>query len=127
MAKWILKSEPSEYSFEQLVAEKRTAWTGIKNPLARKNLATMRAGDRALFYHTGNEKAVVGVAEILRAEGESVDIGPLRALEKPVPLATLKAKAATRNISVVRMGRLSVGALSEAEWKAVLKLSGTSV
>ena len=125
MGSWILKSEPSEYPFSKLVAEQRTAWTGIKNPLARKNLAAMKPGDVALFYHTGNEKAVVGIAKVLRADGEDVEIAPVKALAAPVPLATLKAKAKTKNISVVKMGRLSVGALSDSELKAVLELSKT--
>lgn len=107
--------------------EQRTAWTGIKNPLARKNLASMKPGELALFYHTGDERAVVGVARVLSAEGENVAIGPVKPLAQAVPLATLKAKAATKNISVVRMGRLSVGALSDQELKAVLKLSNTTL
>jgi predicted RNA-binding protein with PUA-like domain len=87
----------------------------------------MREGELALFYHTGNEKAVVGIAKVLRAQGDDVEIGPVKPLATPVPLATLKAKAATQNISVVKMGRLSVGALKDSELKAVLKLSDTSL
>jgi len=109
------------------VKEQRTSWTGIKNPVARKNLASMKPGEVALFYHTGNEKAVVGVATVLSAEGENVDIGPVKPLTEPVTLATLKAKAATKNISVVRMGRLSVGALTDKELQAILKLSNTTL
>ncbi|MBL8951582.1 MAG: EVE domain-containing protein [Myxococcaceae bacterium] len=127
MAYWIIKSEPTEYTFSQLVEEKRTAWTGIKNPVARKNLTSMKPGDVALFYHTGKDKAVVGIAKVLRAEGEDVELGPVKALAEPVTLATLKEKAATKNISVVRMGRLSVGALTEKELQAVLKLSNTTL
>jgi predicted RNA-binding protein with PUA-like domain len=123
MALWILKSEPEEYSFARLAKDKRTAWTGIKNPVARKNLATMRAGDRALFYHTGKEKAVVGIAEVVSADGENVEISAVGALRAPVPLSVLKSKAVTKKISVVRMGRLSVGALTKSEWDAVIKLS----
>ena len=87
----------------------------------------MKAGDLALFYQTGKDKAVVGIARVLKAEGEDVEIGPVKALTERVPLATLKAKAGTRNISVVKMGRLSVGALKEAELNAVLKLSNTKL
>ena len=87
----------------------------------------MRAGDLALFYHTGKEKAVVGVARVLKAAGEDVELGPVKALAAPVTLATLKAKAATKNISVVKMGRLSVGTLKDAELAAVLKLSNTTL
>jgi predicted RNA-binding protein with PUA-like domain len=127
LASWIVKSEPSEYSFARLVEEKRTSWTGIKNPVARKNLATMKAGEIALFYHTGNEKAVVGIARVLSASGEDVELGAVKAFVEPVPLATLKAKAATKNISVVKMGRLSVGALKDSELTAVLKLGKTTL
>jgi predicted RNA-binding protein with PUA-like domain len=114
-------------AFSQLVADGRTAWTGIKNPLARKNLASMKPGELALFYHTGKDKAVVGVARVLKAEGEDVELGPVKPLIEPVPLATLKAKAATKNISVVKMGRLSVGALKDSELEAVLKLGKTKL
>lgn len=128
MAYWILKSEPTEYAFAKLLADERTSWTGIKNPMARKNLRDMRPGDVAFFYHTGNDKAVVGLATVLKADGtEDIEIGPLKAVTEPVSLATLKAKAATKNISVVRMGRLSVGALTKSEFEAVLKLSKTTL
>ncbi len=85
----------------------------------------MKPGELALFYHTGKDKAVVGVARVLKAEGEDVELGPVKPLAEPVPLATLKAKAATKNISVVKMGRLSVGALKDSELKAVLQLGKT--
>lgn len=87
----------------------------------------MKAGDLALFYHTGKEKAVVGIARVLKAEGEDVELGPVKPLQTKVSLATLKAKAGTKNISVVKMGRLSVGALKDEELAAVLKLSNTKL
>lgn len=87
----------------------------------------MKEGDLALFYHTGSDKAVVGLARVVKADGTDVELGPVKALNEPVPLATLKAKPGTQNISVVKMGRLSVGALTEAELKAVLKLSNTTL
>lgn len=87
----------------------------------------MKPGELALFYHTGKEKAVVGIAEVLSASGEDVTIGPVKPLVEPVPLSVLKAKAATKNISVVKMGRLSVGALRDAEFAAVLKLGKTTL
>lgn len=87
----------------------------------------MKAGEVALFYHTGNEKAVVGIARVLAASGGDVELGAVKPLAEPVALATLKAKAATKNISVVKMGRLSVGALKDSELAAVLKLSNTKL
>jgi predicted RNA-binding protein with PUA-like domain len=127
LASWIVKSEPTEYSFAQLVEDQRTAWTGIKNPLARKNLQAMKPGELALFYHTGHEKAVVGIARVSSVSGAEVELSPVKLLAMPVPLSVLKAKAATKNISVVKMGRLSVGALKETELAAVLKLSNTTL
>ncbi len=135
MAYWIVKSEPTEYSFTQLVKDKRTAWTGIRNFQARNNLRQMKPGELALFFHTGKEKAVVGIAKILTAaapdptaKGEDfskVDLGPYKALAEAVPLATLKAQPALKGLSILKQGRLSVGAVSDAEWKAILALSGT--
>ena len=87
----------------------------------------MQPGELALFYHTGKEKAVVGIAKILSNDGENVDIAPLKSLAEPVPLATLKSDAKTKEISVVKMGRLSVGVLTEAQFKAVLKLAKTAL
>lgn len=135
MAAWIVKSEPSSYPFSQLLEDKRTAWTGIRNFQARNNLRQMKPGETVLFFHTGAQKAVVGVAKVLTApapdptaEGEDfsfVDLGPVKPLVEPVTLAVLKANAATQEISIVRQGRLSVGELTTAELAAVLKLSKT--
>src|SRR5438552_2744255 len=135
MATWIVKSEPTEYSFAQLQQDRRTPWTGIRNFTARNNVRAMKPGDLALFFHTGAERAVVGIAKVLTAPGDdptepgegwaSVELGPVKPLNEPVPLATLKANAATKGISVVKMGRLSVGAVTPEEWAAVLKLAKT--
>ncbi len=135
MAHWIVKSEPTEYSYAQLAKDKRTAWTGIRNFQARNNLRLMKPGELALFFHTGKEKAVVGIAKVLTAaqpdptaDGEDfskVDLGPYRALEKPVPLAALKAQPSLEGLSILKQGRLSVGAVSDAEWKKILQLGAT--
>jgi predicted RNA-binding protein with PUA-like domain len=136
MAFWIVKSEPEEYSFERLREEKRTLWTGIRNFAARNNLRAMKSGEQVLFFHTGKEKAAVGVAKVVgearpdptSPKGEdwsAVELSPVKPLAEAVPLAVLKANAKTKTISVVKMGRLSVGAVTPAEWAAVLKLSGT--
>src|SRR4051812_27234777 len=131
MAFWIVKSEPEEYSFEQLLEDQRTLWTGIRNYVARNNLRAMAPGELALFFHTGKVKAAVGIAKVAsRAQADptgpkdedwaAVELVPVKALVEPVPLATLKANAKTKGISVVKMGRLSVGAVTAGEWSAVL-------
>ena len=135
MADWIVKSEPEDYAFSQLEKDKRTPWTGIRNFQARNNLRQMKAGDLALFFHTGKDKAVVGIAKVLTApapdptaKGEDfsfVELGPVKPLTEPVTLATLKATAATRDLSIVRQGRLSVGPVTKEQLAAVLKLSKT--
>jgi len=135
MAAWIVKSEPSEYPFSQLQQDQRTAWTGIRNFQARNNLRQMKVGELALFFHTGAQKAVVGIARVLTAPapdptapGEDfsfVELGPVKPLVAPVPLAALKANPITAQISIVRQGRLSVGELTKAQLAAVLKLSKT--
>ena len=136
MAFWIVKSEPEEYSFDRLREEKRTLWTGIRNFAARNNLRAMKAGELVLFFHTGKEKAAVGIAKVASEaqadptgpKGEdwaAVELAPVKPLLEPVPLAALKGNAKTKTISVVRMGRLSVGAVTPGEWSAVLKLSNT--
>lgn len=133
MTAWIVKSEPNDYPFAQLQKDKRTPWTGIRNFQARNNLRQMKPGDLVLFFHTGTQKAVVGIAKVLTdpapdptAPGEDfsfVELGPVKSLTKPVPLAALKATAATKQMSIVRQGRLSVGAVTKAELAAVLKLA----
>src|SRR5690348_18355825 len=110
MAYWIVKSEPEEYSFEQLKADKRTLWTGIRNFVARNNLRAMKSGDLALFFHTGKVKAVVGIAKVASPaqrdptgpgdeDWVAVELAPVKALSEPVPLSTLKANAKTKTIS----------------------------
>lgn len=137
MAAWIVKSEPTEYGFDHLEKDEETLWTGIRNFLARNNLRAMKKGEVVLFFHTGKEKAVVGVAKVAgapvpdpTAPGEdysAIALKPFKRLAVPVTLATLKETAATKDISVVKMGRLSVGALTDAQLTAVLKLSKTKL
>lgn len=126
---WLLKEEPAHYSFDDLVRDGRTAWTGVKNPLAQKHLRSIAGGDRIFFYHTGTEKAVVGIA---RASGAAypdpadrtgklyaVDVEPVKKLGTPVTLAAIKADRAFASFPLVRMPRLSVMPVSEAEWKRI--------
>jgi predicted RNA-binding protein with PUA-like domain len=130
MAYWLLKTEPSTYAWEDLVREGTTAWTGVSNPQAQGNLRAMRAGDRAIVYHSG-EKRAVGVAEVVRTaypdpgggDGVCVDVKALAPLAAPVPLAALKQEPTFEGSALVRQGRLSVVPLSPAEWRELFALA----
>ncbi len=126
---WLVKEEPTHYSFDDLERDGGTSWTGVRNPLAQKHLRSIATGDRILFYHTGDEKAVVGIA---RAAGDAypdpadkagrlyaVDVEPVKKLKTPVTLAAIKADKAFASFALVRMPRLSVMPVSEAEWKRI--------
>jgi predicted RNA-binding protein with PUA-like domain len=131
---WILKTEPSEYSFEDLQKKKRDTWTGVRNPLALKHLRTAGAGDLALVYHTGKEKAAVGIARIAGSPypdpaGKNpaltvVDLEPVRPLENPVTLAAIKANPKLKTLELVRLSRLSVVPVSSEHWEVLMKMSG---
>ena len=137
MSAWILKSEPTVYSFDQLVAEKKTAWTGVRNFAARNHLRAMKKGDVALYFHTGDEKALVGIARVASAPGPdptapgedwtSVDVTPVKKLAESVPLSRIKATPALASLAMVRQGRLSVSPVSEVELKALLALARTKL
>ncbi len=130
---WLLKTEPSTYSFAQLQREQRTVWDGITNALALKHLAQVRKGDALLIYHTGGEKAVVGTATALSAaypdptQGDPkrlvIDLAPAAPLTRPVSLAEIKADPALRTWDLVRLPRLSVVAVSPAQRQAVMRLA----
>lgn len=130
---WLVKEEPTHYSYEDLVRDGRTSWTGVKNPLAQKHLRGIRKGDRVFYYHTGNEKTVVAIA---RAAGDAYpdpkdksgklhafDIVPVKRLPRPVTLAEIKAKPAFRDFPLVRISRLSVMPVSDREWSAIEKIA----
>jgi predicted RNA-binding protein with PUA-like domain len=126
---WLLKTEPSAYGYGDLEREGRTVWDGVKNPVALRNLRTMKAGERAFVYHTGAEKAAVGLAEIVRAAYPDpkrkdarlfvVDLKAAGRLARPVTLAEIKAMPAFEDSPLVRQGRLSVVPLTPAQWKAL--------
>jgi predicted RNA-binding protein with PUA-like domain len=130
---WLVKSEPDAYSWDDLVAEGETSWTGVRNFTARNNLRSMRAGDEVLFYHSVTDKAVVGVAKVVRAaypdpsakEGDwsTVDLAPLKPLRRPVTLGQIKARRLLENISLVRQSRLSVHAFTAAEFREIVNLA----
>jgi len=130
---WLVKSEPDAYSWNDLVKEKKTSWTGVRNFKARNNLRGMRLGDEVLFYHSVTDKAVVGIAKVVRVaypdrtakEGDwsTVDLAPVKQLRHPVSLEQIKAAPRLKNISLVRQSRLSVHALTSAEFREIVKLS----
>lgn len=126
---WLLKTEPGQYSYDDLEREGRARWDGVRNPVALKNLRAMKEGDRVLLYHTGDEKAAVGEALVVRAAYPDpkandarlvvVDLEPRGRLARPVTLAELKALDAFADSPLVRQGRLSVVPLTAVQWKLV--------
>lgn len=131
---WILKTEPTSYSYEQLARDRKTAWDGVKNPLALKHIRAMHRGDQALIYHTGKEKAIVGLAKIVSEPYPDpaaadpklvvVDVRAVKSLERMVPLAAIKAEKSLADLALVRMGRLSVVPATSAQWKRLLRMAG---
>jgi predicted RNA-binding protein with PUA-like domain len=132
-AYWILKTEPTTYSFERLLKDRRTVWDGVSNPLALKHLGEMAVGDQVLVYHTGDEKAAVGLARVVRAAYADpkandsklvvVDLEAGHPLPKPVTLAAVKADPAFADLALVRMGRLSVVPVKPEQWKRLLAMA----
>jgi predicted RNA-binding protein with PUA-like domain len=130
---WILKTEPSAYSFDRLAKEGRAVWDGVTNPLALRHLREMAVGDAVLIYHTGDEKAAVGLARVARAAYPDpksddpklvvVDIEYVRPLKHPVSLKAVKANPAFADFALVRMGRLSVVPATAEQWKQLLEMS----
>jgi predicted RNA-binding protein with PUA-like domain len=129
---WVLKTEPSEYGFADLVRERRTRWEGVSNPVALKHLRSMLEGDGALIYHTGNEKALVGRARIASAPYPDpsdpklvvVDVEAGQPLPRAVPLAAIKADPSFAELGLVRVPRLSVVPLEPDQWKRLLAMAG---
>jgi predicted RNA-binding protein with PUA-like domain len=130
---WLVKSEPSTYSWEMLLAEKETFWSGVRNYQARNNLRAMQAGDLVFFYHSVTNPAIVGIAKVSREAYQDpttednkwsvVDIVPVETLAKPVSLQTIKSVASLENIGLIRQSRLSVMPISELEWHIIRDLS----
>ncbi|MDB6151103.1 MAG: hypothetical protein JWQ44_2551 [Chthoniobacter sp.] len=129
---WIVKQEPSAYSWETFVRDGRTAWTGVRNFQARLNLQAMRKGDLVFFYHSVVGKEIVGIAKVAKTaypdpsatEGDwiCVDLVPVRALKRPVSLATIKATAKLQDLALVRQSRLSVVPVTPAHSAEILRL-----
>jgi predicted RNA-binding protein with PUA-like domain len=134
MATFLFKTEPSTYSFHDLKRDKRTVWDGVKNPVALRNMATIRKGDTVIVYHTGDEKQAVGLA---KAASEAypdpkmknpkrlvIDLAVDRALSQPITLAQVKADGMLKSSDLARLPRLSVMPLSDAQFKRLLELAG---
>jgi predicted RNA-binding protein with PUA-like domain len=130
---WLVKQEPSSYSWSDFVGEGQTAWTGVRNYTARNNLRKMQKGDEVLFYHSGEDKAVVGVARITRPayldptarEGDwsAVDLAPIKSLRRPVTLREIKSNPRLKGIPLVRQSRLSVMSLAESEFREIVMMA----
>ncbi len=127
---WLVKQEPETYSWDDLVRDGRTDWTGVRNFQARNNLRQMKAGDRVLFYHSGTGKCVVGIAEVAKAaypdptasdpQWLAVDIKPSKALNEPVPLASIRYHAKLGNMPLIRQSQLSVMPLTKDEFETIV-------
>ena len=129
---WLLKEEPTHYSFDDLVADGETRWDGVRNPLAQKHLRAVRKGDRILYYHTGKEKSIVGIARAASdaypdpkggTRAVAVDVEPVRKLARPVALSEIKGKPEFRDFALVRIPRLSVMPVTGAQWRTIEKMS----
>lgn len=134
---WILKSEPAAYSWDTFLKEKKTSWNGVRNYQARNNLSKMKIGDLAFFYHSGEERRIVGIAKVI---GEAhpdnltedprwvmVDVEPVKTLNIPVELGLIKEIPELQNIKMVRQSRLSVSELSKEEFELMLALGNTKL
>jgi len=130
---WLVKQEPSSYSWSDFVADGETSWTGVRNFAARNNLRKMQKGDEVLFYHSGDQKAVVGIAKVTRTayadptakEGDwsTVNIAAVKALRRPVTLRAIKGNPQLKRIPLVRQPRLSVMPLAESEFQEIVKMA----
>src|SRR5438094_9824306 len=130
---WLVKQEPSSYSWSDFIGEDHTSWTGVRNYAARNNLRKMQKGDEVLFYHSGEDKAVVGIAKVVRTaypdptakEGDwsTVDLAPVKPLRRPVTLHAIKSPAPLKQIALVRQSRLPVIPLAEPEFREIVKMA----
>ena len=129
---WLVKQEPSSYSWSDFVADGQTSWTGVRNYAARNNLRRMAKNDEVFFYHSGEDKAVVGIAKVIRTayrdstakEGDwsTVDLAPVKPLRRPVTLREIKSHSPLKGVPLVRQSRLSVMPLAESEFREIVKM-----
>jgi predicted RNA-binding protein with PUA-like domain len=136
MAHWLLKTEPEEFSWDDCVKRgaKGEPWTGVRNFTARRHMKTIKKGDQAFFYHTGDERQIVGIAEVIRESYPdptdekgvfvSVDVKAIKPLPKPVTLAAIKAAPRLKEMALVKYGRLSVQPVTASEWSLVCRMAG---
>jgi predicted RNA-binding protein with PUA-like domain len=137
MKHWLIKSEPSAYSWDQLVKDKRTNWSGVRNYQAANNLKAMKKGDRAFFYHSNEGTEIVGIAEIVKEAYPDptdptgrfvmVDVAAVMPVKTPVTLAQIKAEPKLKTFGLVRQGRLSVVPVADDEWALIAKMAGVKV
>ena len=131
---WLFKEEPSNYNYDALVRDGKTSWTGVRNPVAQRNLRSVKKGDKIFFYHTGDEKSVVGICRAVAdaypdpadktGKLYAVDVAPVKKLKTPVTLASVKADPRFADFPLTRVPRLSVMPVPEKEWEWILKMSG---
>ena len=134
MSYWLIKSEPSVYPWDQLVKDKKTCWDGVRNYAARIHLRAMKKGDEAFFYHSNEGMEIVGIAKIIKEAYQdptttedawvAVDVAPVRKLKNPVKHASIKAAPMLAQMALMRLSRLSVQPVTEAEWKKILQMAG---
>lgn len=134
MSYWLVKSEPNVYSFDDLVKEKQTVWSGVRNYAARIHLKAMNKGDEVLFYHSNEGMEIVGIAKVSKefyqdpttedTNWVAVDIKPVKKLKQPVPLSQIKQDKRLQEMALIRLGRLSVQPVTEKEWKIIMELAG---
>jgi predicted RNA-binding protein with PUA-like domain len=134
MAYWLVKSEPSSYSWEQLEKDKQTDWTGVRNYAARIHLNAMKKGDEVLFYHSNEGLEIVGIAKVAKEAYQdpttdetawvAVDLKPYKKLKKPVSLDIIKKDKRLKDMALVRIGRLSVQPVTDKEWNVIMELAG---
>ncbi len=134
MAHWLLKTEPNDYSWDRLVADRVAAWDGVRNHQAAHNIRAMRKGERAFFYRSAHNPAVVGVMEIVREAYSApddpsgkfvqVDVAPLKPAAREVPLAAIKAEPRLQNLALIRQSRLSVVPVDDESWRLICHMAG---
>jgi predicted RNA-binding protein with PUA-like domain len=128
---WLVKSEPSVYSWEQLLKDKRTCWDGVRNYAARLHLRAMKTGDQVFFYHSNEGLCITGIAKVVKEaypdpkdkEWSAVDLEPFKTLKKPVTLEQIKGEKKLKDMALVRIGRLSVSPVKKEEFDTIIKLS----
>jgi len=130
---WLVKEEPTHYGFDDFVKDRKAVWSGVRNALAQRHLRAIEKGDRVFYYHTGDEKAVVGIAKALSAaypdpedrsgKYAAVDLAPVKRLPRPVTLAEIKADPAFKDFPLVRIARLSVMPVTDAQWARIERMA----